>query len=230
LIDEWQAEESNKGLLFRAAESENQIIIDFNSFNSQNQPPGLVYTTKADTIASTDTLISGMDATVFDYNGNILDEERSKKNLVITSGYPTRSYIKFDFSKIPEKAIINRAQLILEINEDNIYQNPNQSNTFYLRAITETEDGLAVDSTYLYNLNVNYILLEDGSNLVLTENDAVALGQGYIQALINDFTDFEWFSIQYFGESNSLDMIKLYGSDNPEGAHPALIVQYLIAE
>jgi len=230
LIDDWRTEENNNGLLFRAAETENHIIIDFDSFNSQNQPPGLIYSTKTDTSVIIDTLQTGFDATVFDYIGNIFDEERSNNNLVITSGYPTRSYIKFDFSTIPHKAIINRAQLILEINDDNIYQNPGQTNTFFFRVITETEGGLTVDSTYLYNLNVNFLLFEDGPNLVLTEDDAVSLGQGYIQSVVNDFSNFEWFSIQYFGESNSLDMIKLFGSDNPNGAQPALIVQYLIAE
>jgi len=230
LIEDWQTEENNKGLLFRAAETENQIIIDFGSFNSQNKTPGLIYSTKTDTSSIMDTLQVGLDATVFDYIGNIYDEERSNKNLAITSGYPTRSYLKFDFSTIPENSIINSAQLILEINDDNIYQNPGHSNTFFFRAITEAEDGLTVDSTFSYNLNVNYILFEDGNKIIITDDDAINFGQGYIQSVINDYMNFKWFSIQYFGESTLLDMIKLYGSDSPKGAHPGLIVQYLIVE
>jgi len=230
LLSEWQTEENNNGFLIRAAETEDQVIKEFGSFNSQNHSPSLIYIIKEDTTITADTLQIGMDATVFDYSGSILNEERARNNLVVTSGYPSRSYLKFDFSDIPPNAIISNAQLLLDVETDNIYQNPNQSKSFFLRAITEAADGIIVDSTVFYNLSVNYLMFEDENRISLSDGDAVNFGQVYIQGLINDVYTFQWFSIQYFGEAVAFDMTKLYGSGNPAGQGPRLIVQYLLAE
>lgn len=230
LVAQWQIEDQNHGLLFRASDMENQAIKEFGSFNSEANKPSLRYKYGTNDTTVYDTLTAGVDATVFKYTGTIFEEEKQNNRLLISSGFTSRTYFKFDYSSIPPNAVISKANLILPMDTDNKYDNPNQADNYYLRSIVEVVDDLTVDSTLSYNVNVNYILKEEGNEIVLFPDDAVSFGQGYIQALINKDISHEWYSVQYVNESKSLSLTKVFGSDPSSFRGPKLVLRYLFVE
>jgi hypothetical protein len=230
LIKKWQNEDQNFGLLFRAAALENQLIKEFGSFNSETSKPRLVYKRLANGSSSHDTLAAGLDATIFTYSGSLFEEARQENHHVVSSGFVSRAFFKFDYSSIPKNILLSKAELHLPVAGENELLNPNKSQLFYLRSIVEAGADLSVDSTLNYDFNVNFVLSDEEGELVLSGDDAINFGQGYVQALVNGDLSHEWYSIQYLNENQSLSVMELLGTDAIPNARPRLIIRYLYFE
>lgn len=223
----------NLGLFLKMASSEDAYIREIASFeyNLSTEPkyffPKLIYKSLNDSVYVSDTLKTGKNVTIFDYNPevtNIFDFAAEQKELLIASGIAARTFIKFDGLKLlPANAVIQTADLIIPVkNEDffvpsapNALDNQNNKQQFYMRTVREADENLThfmVDSIFI--TNPRYLIsFVDAGNYLKAANieEKVKLGQNLIQDYLNGTRPIEWFYLQYKNERLDLSVKRLSG-------------------
>jgi hypothetical protein len=180
------------------------------------------YWDKEDSVFVTDTTNIGLDATIFNNNGNdLFNIAQSQNDILIASGIGARTYLQFDdISSLPKNILVQKAEIFLPIfDEDfeltgqkNSLNNTNDPQGYYINLVSD----LAItelDSAYL-----NVISLSETDSLVRTSsNDSRArLGKYFIQNIVNGTIESTWFSIQYKNEGQDLSIKRfMRTADNP---------------
>ena len=224
---------TNLGLFLKIAAAEDAYIREIASFeynlttDPQNYVPRLIYKSFKDSVYVSDTLRTGKNASIYDYNPeatNLFDFAAEQEELLIASGIAARTLIKFDGLKfLPKNAIIQTADLIIPIkNEDyfspsspNTLDNRNNAQQFYLRSVREANDDLThfvIDSVFI--INPRYLIsLRDANNYISAANkeEEVKLGQNLLQDYLNGTRTIEWFYLQYKNERLDLSVKRLSG-------------------
>jgi hypothetical protein len=224
---------TNIGLFLKMATAEDAYIREIASFeynltaDPPNYVPRLIYKSLKDSVYVSDTLRTGKNASIYDYNPegtNLFGFAAEQKELLIASGIAAQTLIKFDGLKfLPKNAIIQSADLIIPIkNEDyfspsapNTLDNRNNAQQFYLRSVREANDNLThfvIDSVFI--INPRYLIsLRDANNYISAANkeEEVKLGQNLLQDYINGTRPIEWFYLQYKNERLDLSVKRLSG-------------------
>ncbi len=233
LIEQWVAnEETNNGLYFKPQPGQGEYALNLGALGS-SQEPQLILASDLDSIIARDSISVGPDATLFSMNTNAAALERGPHEIMMASGIPIRTFIKFDLKSLPSDAIYYYAYISLKDNEEDAYRNPGKSNQFRLRNIREASQNLEtidIDSSFVVDFERDFLLEQTSSS-----NSAVHRGfqreyfaENFLQPLKNGQVENEWFLIHYVDEGEDLSIKKYFGTDAPMVSNrPMLIVNYL---
>ena len=240
LINEWISDGIyNKGLFLKCTDPGINYIREIASseYGVDSLAPMITFRYKGinDTVFVTDTMDVQytLDATIFDNNGNeIFDYAKSQNDILVASGIAARTYIQFnEISLLPQNIIIQKAEIFLPIwDEDfviqgqkNSFNNKNDIQDYYINYITDFASA-ELDSIYLNIIS----LTENDSVLTMESNsDRARMGKYFIQSIVNESLQSEWFSIQYQNEGQDLSIKRfMRTADNPG----RLILKYFKVE
>lgn len=236
LVLSWiEDDAANHGLLLKTDETSNQFIREFESFQTLESTarPKLVLINKTDSTDIRDSTVTGIDAPIFNYlaeaGNDIFGLAGQNGQLLIASGIPARTFVQFEGLKsIPANAIIQGADLILQINDQDFFDparsnpldNPRHGNTFYLRSVKEAAEDLSsytVDSSFAVSSSFSFIMdISDGQLRLASEGEQDKFGKNMIQNLVNDQIQSEWFYIQYVNEVKDISVKRIYGPAEKE--------------
>jgi hypothetical protein len=189
IIDTWRdttAGGKNFGLLVDYDQADHIKTLHSSEASSDSIKPRLLYIYHDATTDSVvrDTAFSTADATLIDFVGQF-DSEK----LFISSGYTAHSFLQFDFTLIPENAIISSVNFKFTQDTVNSFINKNQPQIFLMRNVTTEFDLLPqydIDSTFTNDLLFRVLLTEETENqLSLGSSSRGIIGQNFIQSIIN---------------------------------------------
>jgi|GEM_PF-1544653 len=224
---------ANLGLFLKMASEEDAYIREIASFeynlttNPRNYVPRLIYKSLKDSVFISDTLRTGMNASIYDYKPvgkNIFDFSAEQRELLIASGIAARTFIKFEGLKsLPKKAIIQTADLIVPIKDEDYFSpsspnsldNKNNTQQFYLRSVREANDDLSyfvIDSVFI--INPRYLISLSASNNYIgaaNKEEQAKFGQNLIQDYLNGTRKIEWLYLQYRNERLDFSVKRLSG-------------------
>lgn len=229
LVNKWRiSSDNNNGLFFKMLDTDNKFIYELYSFEAANplQWPRMYYKYQKDTLFVKDSTNIGEDATLFDYKANISENiftlADSQKALLIASGIPVRTFIRFDdLYKLPKNAIIQGANLLLTVKDvsltsegqKNLLSNPNHSSDYYVHSISEADSNLTtykIDSSFVTNANYLFSLIESHGQIRFnSEFEQTKFGKNLIQNVINGSIQSEWFYIRYKNEVQDISVKRL---------------------
>jgi hypothetical protein len=233
LVDIWRDTTSgnqNFGLLFDYNQADHiKEFISSEVFDSDNIPK-LIYIYRDTSIDSVikDTVAATKDASLIDFKG-IFNPEY----LYIASGYTAHVFFEFDFSLIPENSILSSVDFIFTQDSVNSLVNKNRGQGFYLRNVLTDFDQLpyyVIDSTYIYDINYNVIVVEDvEKQLNVLYSSRADIAQNFIQSIINRETPHGSFFIQYTSEGSDISVYALRGKDDVVlSTQPKMILEYYV--
>ncbi len=222
LFNKWRYEpEMNFGICIKPTSDLNNHIREFESLESENPlnwPKIYYYKNQGDTLSILDSVRTGIDATVFDYPetapDNVFNLAQASNELILSSGIPSRLFVRFDSLKtLPKTAVMQAANLMLEVDEDNgDLQNENQSNVFYLRSITEADSALSsfeIDSSFASDSNFGFnMIYSDGMIQMKSTFEQEKLGKNQLQNIINGNKTSEWFYIHFVDAPSPISVEK----------------------
>ena len=233
LVDIWRdttAGNRNFGLLFDYSEVQQIIEITSSETFNENNLPKLIFIYRNTALDSTvkDTSIATMDASVIEYNGTFNPE-----NVYIAAGYIVNAFIAFDFSLIPENAILSSVDLFLKQDSDNSIINTNKGSSFYLRNVVTDYDQLPyyrIDSTFITNLAYNVLLSEDDDKQLRVINSIRPnIAQNFIQSIINKDIKHGSFYLEYTNQANEISVYAIRHSADPAiFIRPKIVVEYYL--
>ena len=174
------------------------------------------YWSVSDSTFITDTTYIGLDATIFNNNGNdLFNRAKTNHDILVASGIGARTYLQFhDLNMLPQNIVIQKADLYLPIS-DNSFTNPGQPNNFdnrnnpqafYINLVADSGDVLT--TTELDSVYLNLVSLAATDSIVQTNSSSnrAWLGKYFIQSIVNDDINSEWLSIQFADEGQDLSI------------------------
>lgn len=227
---------NNNGLFLKITDNNVDYIRELASFeyyydsDFANFVPRLTYKILVNGVFEHDTLYTGIDASILDYNvtgdQNIFNLSRQMNELIISSGVAARTFIQFDgLNSLPTSALIQSANIFIPvIDEDffipdveNSFVNKNNSQGFYLRSVEDANDNLSyykLDSVFT-NANYNISLSKRDSIIYISDEDEeVKFGRNYIQNIVNGSMTSKWFYLQFKSEMQDLSAVRINGLSN----------------
>ncbi len=233
LAEQWILNDSlNYGLYFTPRAGQGDVAINVGALGA-SLAPQLIIERSTDSTAVRDTLATGPDATLFSMNMNPPALQISGEQVVVASGVPVRTFLKFDLSSLPRNAIYYDAYVTLFDVEDNPYENPEKNNLFYLRNISEAGPDLStftIDSSFTTNFRQSFSLEQTSSNnfAKLRGFERNYFAEDFIQLYLNGEIDHEWFLLHYINEGTDLSVKRFYGAGVADkNLRPILVVKYI---
>jgi hypothetical protein len=238
LIREWISDGFfNKGLYLKCTNPGINYIREIASteYGVDSLAPQITfrYWDEEDSVFVTDTTYIGLDATIFNNNGNeIFNIAQSQNDLLVASGIGVRTYLEFsDLSLLPPNILVQKAELHVPVWDEDIqmqgqknsFDNTNDKQNFYINSITDLSNS-ELDSVYL-----NFITMTQSDSLVKisTTNNRAVMGKYLIQNIVNGNQESNWFSLQYQNEGQDLSIKRFRRTaDNPA----RLILRYFKVE
>ncbi len=231
LFEKWRTDpDQNRGLYFSADQA--NYIKEINSFFAIDplNAPRLYYKEFRDSLFVLDSTNISQAATIFDYNANagnnVFEVAKSQNDLLISSGIASRILLKFEgLEQIPEKSIIEDANLSLQVDDRSILDNSkrnklnndNHGTSFYLRVIDQIEEDLSsfqIDSAFANSPNFNFSMnVSDSANALqlVDKNERVKFGNFYVQRFLNGNETTQWFYLQYKDEGQDISVMRFSG-------------------
>jgi len=228
----WQSDSSNFGIVLIPAETENGMLSLYSLENDENYPL-FIFNMLNDSSFVKDTIAVGIDASVFEFNTliqpNYYSDQQNLGHTVVSSGTISRALYKFDFSGIPEAAIIQSAELKASYSIDQQLNNPNKSDVFKLRRVVDAESlltHLTVDSSFYSSLSYDITIESTDDGLSLSNSNEIKFGKYILQNVLNEKDINPWFLIEYEDQAEMFSMVSLEGITEEK---PYVIIRYFDA-
>ena len=195
------------------------------------------YWSESDTAFVTDTTYLGLDASIFNNNGNnIFEQAKTENEIVIASGISARSFFQFhDLYNLPKNIVVEKADLYLPIlNESftnpgqlNEFDNKNDPQDYFINLVADS--GNVITSTELDSVYLNLVSLIGTDSTIQTNSSTSQsrLGKYFIQNIINDNINSEWFSVQFYNEGQDLSIRRF---KNIKESPARLVIKYFKVE
>lgn len=226
LVNDWRRDaDSNKGLYFKQENISAAYLREIESLETPigDNWPKFCYYTQQDTVTKKDSSRTGLDVTIFNYDGEVFEKAKQENDLIIGSGIAARTFVRFEaLYSLPDSAIIQEADLIMTVDDRNLLtgedgndlDNPNHSGSFYLRSVTEADSGLSsylIDSSFTNSTNFNFNMIENNGIISLNgQSERSKFGLNMIQNMINELKESEWFYIQYKDEGQDVSVKRIH--------------------
>jgi hypothetical protein len=233
LVDIWRDTtigNQNFGLLFDYSEAQHIIEISSSEAPGLNDRPKLIYMYHNAALDSTirDTATATSDAYLVDFEGSF-----DLENLYVVAGYSVNAFIKFDFSVIPQTAILSSVDFFLKQDSVNSIINSNRGKSFYLRNAISEYDQLpeyTIDSTFVFNISYNVLLSEDEDKQMRVINSTRSIvAQNFIQSIVNQDISHGSFYLEYTNQASEISVYALRDSEDPfVSSQPKLVVEYYL--
>ncbi|KAA3609826.1 MAG: hypothetical protein D8M58_08730 [Calditrichaeota bacterium] len=214
----------NYGLYFHPLEED--VIVELGSFNSSLDPLLVYYTHIEDSVVK-DTLYPETDGTIFNYdeNGTALLKEADK--IFVSSGVISKSFLKFNFDNIPDKAIMYSANIVLTEDDSNPVENPENSTSFFLKPLEEIVSDL---DEIEFNPNITFSLTSDAGITDVLGAHKNSLSIDVVQEIRNGSVNSEWFQVDFSSDNDELSIKRFWGVNADKSVSPKMIVKYLNAK
>lgn len=228
LVNEWRRDtDSNKGLYFAMEKGSANYIREIESLENPlgDNWPKICYYTQQNTVTLKDSVRTGLDVTIFNYDGQVFEKAKQDNDLLIGSGIAVKAFVRFDeLYSLPETAIIQEADMILTVDdrdiltdeEGNLLDNPNHSGSYYLRNVSDADSALTsftVDSSFANSINFNFNLAESGGIISLNgKSERSKFGLNMIQNMINGQNSSRGFLIHFIDEGQDVSLKRIYNS------------------
>ncbi len=232
IVRSWQSDSTNFGLILVPAESEDGMLSLYSLENDKNYPL-FIFNMVNDTSYVKDTIAVGNDATVFEFDNslqpNYFTTQKDLGNNVISSGTISRALYKFDFTSLPETALIQSADFKAYYSSNQYLNNPDKEEIYKLRRVVDAESlltHLTVDSSFISSTIRNITVELTADYLELSNSTEINFGRYMLQDVLNDNDQYPWFLIEYENPAEMLSLVSLEGINNRK---PYLIVRYFDA-
>jgi hypothetical protein len=226
IFEKWNVNnDENYGLYFSPLEED--VVLEINSRNSFIAPI-LVYYTHINDSVVIDTINTGRDATIFNYdelNGQALNFATNQ--IIVSSGIGSRALLKFDFSSLPENAIIFSADMVLTDDDTNPYENPDNSTSFLLKSVEEVA---ADEDDFVYNPTRTFSLRSDDGLTSILGTHKSDFATSVIQEIKNGALSNKWFTLEFINSVESLSVKRFLGAQADKTQSPKVIIKYLNAQ
>jgi hypothetical protein len=233
LVDIWRdttAGNQNFGLLFTFDGAESIIKFYSGESAADSTIPRLIYIYRKGTSETVtyDTAYASQDASLIDFDGTL------DANMIYAgAGYFVYSFIRFDFSNIPQGALISTANFFFTKSIENSIIDDDLFQGAYLRDVTTDYRDLPVfqiDSSFTQNIYNNILLSEETeSQLSLAENRRGGAGSQFIQSIINGQVAYGSFYIEHYAKTQGISLYAMESVANPElSLRPFLVIEYYL--
>jgi len=229
LVNEWRRDpDSNKGLFFKPENTNPNYIREIEALETGVPAnwPKFCYFTKPDTEVIKDSIQTGLDVSIFNYEGDLFSKAQQQKKLLVASGIAARTFVRFAaLDSLPKTAIIQEADVLLPIDDrdiltndpDNRLDNPEHPDQFILRNVSKADSDLTtytIDSSFASSANFSFPLeIQNGVLRLNGEGERNKFGLNLVQNIINGHTESVWFYIQYREEDRDVSIKRF----NPKG-------------
>jgi hypothetical protein len=191
-------------------------------------PPELIWTYRhsaTDSIIRDTTLVTH-DAHLIDFSGDL-----DPHSLFVTAGYLIHSFIKFNFSQLPNNINISYVNFEFSCDLDHSHINGNKSQDFFLKNVKTPfnllsyEDNIIIDETVSEDL----FLLKDQDNTALVRDKEQLkksdTGRYYIQDILSGIIDHDSFLLMYTYQGFDASTYAIKRSKHGKEA-PRIIIGY----
>jgi hypothetical protein len=212
------------------------LMLDFESaafikeFYSGNTvyAPELIWTTRyaASDSVIRDTTYTTLDAALIDFIG-----EWNPEALYIASGYLVHTFIKFDFTQLPQNSNIVYVNFKFANNDAYSAINANKTNSFYLKNVLTSFENLSYDEEIVLDESVTedlFLLMDQAFSFLTRDYDQLVksdYGRYYLQDIVNGSIEHDSFMIVYTNQYNDASIYAIKGK-NAGGEAPQIIVGY----